>query len=247
VCTLAIAIAADRRWPVVAAANRDERLTRPSEGWALRDAPGAPRYAAPRDLLGGGTWIGLSARGVFAAVTNYHASAAWYPDPTRRSRGELVPLALAGASAREAREALSPVDADRFNPFHLVVADAAEAFVWRYDGESAGFDALGPGLHVVTENAADGSCPRSVLVRDRWPLDPTPARLRELLSIHGPVQTFGDATCIHMDPAYGTRSSAVLRLAADMGASELYAADGPPCTTPLEDRSDLVAALARSA
>ncbi len=55
------------------------------------------------------------------------------------------------------------------------------------------------------------------------------------------------ATCIHMDPVYGTRSSAVLRLAADLAASELYAADGRPCTAPLEDRSDLLAALARTA
>jgi hypothetical protein len=39
----------------------------------------------------------------------------------------------------------------------------------------------------------------------------------------------------------------VLRLAADLASSELYAADGPPCTHPLEDRSALVVALAGSA
>jgi uncharacterized protein with NRDE domain len=247
VCTLAVALGTDRRWPVVVAANRDERLSRPSEGWALRDAPGAPRYAAPRDLLGGGTWIGLSARGVFAAVTNYHASAAWYPDPGRRSRGELVGLALAAPSAAAARQALASPSADAFNPFHLVVADATSAFLWRYDGEAAGFDALGPGLHVVTESAHDGRDPRGELVRSRWPLDPSPARLRALLSIHGPVPTFGGSTCIHMDPAYGTRSSTVLRLAGDLAAAELFTTDGPPCTAALEDRGALIAALARSA
>jgi hypothetical protein len=37
----------------------------------------------------------------------------------------------------------------------------------------------------------------------------------------------------------------VLRLAEDLGASELYASPGRPCTTSLEDLSDLLAALAR--
>ena len=54
------------------------------------------------------------------------------------------------------------------------------------------------------------------------------------------------ATCIHHDPEYGTRSAAVIRLADDLGASELYASSGRPCTTPLDDLSDLLAALARS-
>ena len=76
-------------------------------------------------------------------------------------------------------------------------------------------------------------------------MDPTPARLRELLTVHEPP--LERATCIHRDPEYGTRSSAVLRVAGEVGASELYAADARPCTAPLEDRSDLVAALGRSA
>ena len=54
------------------------------------------------------------------------------------------------------------------------------------------------------------------------------------------------ATCIHRDPEYGTRSAALLRLADDLGASELFASAGRPCTTALEDLSDLLAALARA-
>jgi len=247
VCTLAVAFRTDRRWPIVVAANRDERLARPAEGWALRDAPGAPRYAAPRDTTAGGTWIGLSARGLFAAVTNYHAPVAWYPDPGRRSRGDLVGLALSHPTAATAREALAPLAADAFNPFHLVVADRSSAFLWRYDGGAAAWDALGPGLHVVTERTPDGRCPRGELVRARWPLDASPARLREMLSLHAAAAPAGAETCVHGEPIYGTRSSTVLRVADDLGATELFASDGPPCTAPLEDLSGLVAALARSA
>lgn len=243
-CTLAVAFQVDRRWPIVAAANRDERLGRPSSGWALREGEGG-RYAAPADLVAGGTWMGLSDRGVLAGLTNYHAPHDWYPDAARRSRGEIVALALAAPSAGEARARLAAMDPARWNPFHLLVADARSAFLWRWDGEAAALDELAPGLHVVTERSPDGSCPRGALVRARWPLEPSAERLRELLALHGPDGAA--ATCIHGDPAYGTRSAAVLRLAPELGGSELLVADGRPCTTPFEDRSRLLAALARRA
>jgi hypothetical protein len=63
---------------------------------------------------------------------------------------------------------------------------------------------------------------------------------------HG--RSLGDAACIHLDRHdYGTRSATVLRLAPVLSASDLWVADGRPCTSPLEDRSHLLAALARSA
>jgi uncharacterized protein with NRDE domain len=256
-CTLAVAFQADRRWPIVVAANRDERLARPSETWALRD--GAPvRHAAPRDVEAGGTWIGVSARGVFAAVTNFHVGRP--ADRTKRSRGELVPRALAAPDAAAARAILAALDARAWNPFHLLVADAGQAFLWRFDGEAAALTALGPGLHVVTERSADGVDPRSEVVRARWPLDPAPRRLAELLAQHEPEGAQGRAppapersVCAHPDPRYGTVSSAVLRLPLPAGAArplegaELFVADGAPCRTGFEDRSALLAALARAA
>jgi len=246
-CTLAISLGADRRWPVVVAANRDERTGRPSEGWALRTTPRGARWAGPRDVQAGGTWIGVSARGVVAALTNFHAPLDWYPDLDRRSRGDLVPLALEAGGAAEAEAALAAVDAAAFNPFHLVVADHGHAVLWWYDGERTGLTRLGPGLHLVTETSPHGLGARGDLVRSRWPVDPSPARLRELLTLHAPPHPAGAATCIHMDPHYGTRSSAVLRLTPGLGHAELYAADGRPCLMPLEDRSALLAELARSA
>jgi uncharacterized protein with NRDE domain len=244
-CTLAVAWRVDRRWPIVVAANRDERLGRASEGWAVRDGRGGIRRLAPRDTVAGGTWMGLSSRGVFAGLTNYHAPLAWYPDPSRRSRGEIVDLALSARGAAAARDALRAAPAERFNPFHLLVADGETAFLWWYDGERSALVDLAPGLHVVTERSPDGACPRGDLVRARWPLEPSVARLRELLTVHEAGAPA--ATCIHGDPAYGTRSSAVLRIAADLAASELYAADARPCVAPLEDRSALLADLARTA
>ncbi|MCE7958558.1 MAG: hypothetical protein DYH06_11570, partial [Acidobacteria bacterium ACB2] len=67
------------------AANRDEFLARPAAGPALRDGR-AGAIVAPLDLQAGGTWWGLNAQGVFAAVTNRPAPR---PDPALRSRGQL--------------------------------------------------------------------------------------------------------------------------------------------------------------
>ncbi len=266
-CTLALGFQVDRRWPVIVAANRDEQLDRPSEGWAHRarppardDGPAPPPWAGPLDLQAGGTWVGVSAAGVFAGVTNHFVRLGWTPDPTRRSRGELVPLALAAPSAAEAAAALTGLDAAAWNPFHLVVADARQAFLWWWDGETAALAPLEPGLHVVTERDAEGRGPRAERLRARWPADPSPPRLRELLVHHGAeglegagieklLRTFPttDATCVHGDPVYGTRSSILLRLAPELRASELYVSDVRPCLAPHEDRSELLEHLVRHA
>ncbi len=244
-CTLALAFHADRRWPLVVAANRDERLARASEDWALRESPGAPRHAAPRDAVAGGTWIGVGASGLFAGITNFHASPGHPPDPTRASRGVLVTLTLGQPTAAAARAACAADDPSRYNPFHLVVADAATAFLWWYDGDGSAIEDLGPGLHVATERSPHGRDPRGEALRARWPVDPSPARLGELLGSHALPP--GPGPCIHYGEIYGTRSSAVLRLAPALHHSELYAAGGPPCTTPFEDRSALLVDLARTA
>jgi uncharacterized protein with NRDE domain len=244
VCTLALAFHADRRWPLVVAANRDERLSRPSEDWALRSPPGAPRHAAPRDAVAGGTWIGVGASGIFAGITNFHASPGHPPDPTRRSRGEIVARVLAQPGAAAARALAARTEAAAYNPFHLLVADASSAFLWWYDGEATALEDLGPGLHVATERDPRGRDPRGEALRARWPVDPSPVRLRELLSTHAFPD--GPGVCIHLGELYGTRSSAVIRLAPALHHSELFAADGPPCTTPFEDRSDLLVSLSRS-
>lgn len=252
-CTLALGLQLDRRWPVVVAANRDEHLDRQSEGWALRvlRPPGDERprkaIAAPVDARAGGTWIGVSAHGVFAGVTNHYVRFDGLPDPSRRSRGELVPLALAAGSAAEAAELLRPLDAAEWNPFHLVVADGIGAVLWWYDGEEQGLEPLAPGLHVITETDREGRGARAERLRARWPADPSLPRLRELLVHHGAPPPAGPATCIHGDPICGTRSSAILRLAPDLAASDLYVAEARPCTAPHEDRSDLLGALARQA
>ena len=67
-CTLVFAWQVFTDAPVVAAANRDELLERPSTSPEVVDE--SPRVLAPRDEEAGGTWIGYNEHGVFVAITN---------------------------------------------------------------------------------------------------------------------------------------------------------------------------------
>ncbi len=81
------------------AANRDENTARPAEGWAPR-LYGERRAFAPRDVTLGGTWMGMNDAGMVAAVTNRFGLPR---DPSRRSRGEIVPGLLAHATRPSGR------------------------------------------------------------------------------------------------------------------------------------------------
>ena len=67
-CVIAIAHRVTSRYPLIVAANRDERHarpTRPADWWTDR-----PDILSGRDLVAGGTWLGIGTHGRFAAVTN---------------------------------------------------------------------------------------------------------------------------------------------------------------------------------
>ena len=119
-CLVALAIDQSRRFPLIIAANRDEFFKRPTARlawWATH--PGEPAILGGRDLEGGGTWMGLTAQGRLALVTNHR-------DPGRidlqaPSRGEIVANWLAAREPIDRfwmRTALSG-----YNGFNLIAAD----------------------------------------------------------------------------------------------------------------------------
>jgi len=249
-CTL---IALHRTVPgasLVVAANRDEFLDRPAEGPALRSTPFG-RIAAPLDVEAGGTWFGLSARGVFAAVTNLACAS---PDPGRRSRGLLVMDVLGAGSAREAAEETENLPRGAYNPFNLFVADREEAVAFSYE-ESVRRMGPGGGIFVIGNAALDAPAPPKVgRLRERvaraaaGPADSVLEALADLCRDHEPgARGALDAVCVHTE-RYGTRSSALLRLAAgglQDSRSVFRFADGAPCENGYDDFTFLLRALGR--
>lgn len=119
-CLLALALDAHRRFPLVVAANRDEFFERPAARLAWWQPEGAgPAILGGRDLAAGGTWLGLTAQGRLAMLTNIRDPSR--NDPAAPSRGLIVPQWLSAQERPDrfwARVAMSG-----HNGFNLVAAD----------------------------------------------------------------------------------------------------------------------------
>ncbi len=87
-CLLAVAFQTQIDRPLIVTSNRDEFYRRPTE--PMHWWPDAPILAG-RDAEAGGTWMGLSRSGRFAAVTNFRQLVAGaMPETNALSRGHLV-------------------------------------------------------------------------------------------------------------------------------------------------------------
>lgn len=245
-CTLIVAFRQHPEVPVLVAANRDEVKSRPASG--PRRWPGEG-FVAPRDEEAGGTWLGLTDRGLFVGVTNRFPAERHLH---RRSRGALVVEALRATSASALHRELAAVDPRRYNAFHLLYADAAHAGVTWSDGETLQQASLEPGLHVVTERSLGGDDhARTSLILDAWPRLsthdglPTPEALFGLLASGRAADPLG-GVCVDV-PAldYGTRSSMVLFLRRTLRQSWLFWADGAPDRVPFVERAELLQSLAQ--
>lgn len=225
-------------------ANRDEFYARPS----LPPAVLEPGIVGGRDVVARGTWLGLTPRGLFVAVTNQRTLRP--PDPARHSRGELVLDALRAGSVDRVREHLRSVDGRDYNPFNLLFGDGARLFVsYAREEREIAVEELAPGVIVLAndrvgapeypktqraemllrngtalENILQDHQKHDVNIESAWL---SAEMLREL-----------QALCIHT-PQYGTRSSAIVELSPGLVRSYRHA-DGPPCTTPFVELTALL-------
>ena len=259
-CLLVVLHRAHPDSPLIVAANRDELLAREATAMTVL-ADGPTRVLGGRDHLAGGTWLAINERGVVGGLTNRPAGRR---DPARRSRGEW-PLFLAGfATAAAAAEAFaarfSPAD---FNPGWVLVADTRDLFYIDMTAPGARPARLAPGLHVLENRPLEGPSAKVDLVRRQLEGiesargDELTRRLGALLASHAVPDDAGrrrgladaperpaeaEAACVHLG-AFGTRSSTIVRASPD-GPPRVWSADGPPCTVPLVEVSELWTAAA---
>jgi uncharacterized protein with NRDE domain len=153
-CLVLVVWRAHPRYPCLVAANRDEFHSRPAApaGWW----PGRPQILAGRDLEAGGTWLGLTRTGRFAALTNFR-------DPEQRrvqapSRGALVTSMLeSGATVAEGLAYLRRVGAG-YNGFNLIFSDGERLGI--YESVRGLGRELHPGIYGLSNHLLDTPWPK---------------------------------------------------------------------------------------
>src|SRR5690606_39002826 len=155
--------------PLLLLANRDEfydRPTAPAEWWAEPSG-----IWAGRDLQAGGTWLGVTRSGRFAALTNFRTGKP--PDPEAPSRGELVAAYLSGDMAPGEYADHVMAQAAQYNGFNLVVGEIygtaqRRPAIW-YCGNQPGAEtrALPAGVYGLSNAVLDTPWPKLTRLKAR--------------------------------------------------------------------------------
>jgi uncharacterized protein with NRDE domain len=153
-CLLAVAWQVRPGHRLIVAANRDEFYERPAQ--AAHWWPDHPQVFAGRDLTAGGTWMGSTTDGRFAALTNVRRAEDDEGRTDRPSRGALVSQFLTGTST--ARDYAAAIDVSAYNGFNLLVADAGE--LW-WCGTQGSCELLAPGVYGLSNASLDTPWPKT--------------------------------------------------------------------------------------
>lgn len=142
--------------PLILSANRDEFFCRPSE---IAHIWKKSSIIAGKDLHGGGTWLGTSFSGRFAAITNFPAYKAFLSAPNA-SRGRLVTEFLIGSLSPEEYAAKVSMDRGKYKGFNLIFGDRQSLFY--ITNARPGVEKLNSGVYSLSNSFLDRSCRRSV-------------------------------------------------------------------------------------
>ena len=158
-CLILFAYGRHPRYRLVLAANRDEFYGRPTAAARFWDE--APDLLAGRDLKGGGTWLGVTRAGRFAAITNYREPG--FHEKAAPSRGALVTDFLRGEDEPATYlETLAPTAA-RYNGFNLLIGDVGmqpTAALGYFSNREGHVRMLAPGLYGLSNHLLNTPWPK---------------------------------------------------------------------------------------
>lgn len=222
-CLIVVGWQCNPDYPLVVAANRDEFYARPTalaERW-----PDSPQIIGGRDLEAGGTWLGITESGRFAAVTNVRE-----PDMPQGacSRGALPrDFLLATGSAMDYA---SRLDGTLYSGCNLLLCDGEALVYWtNRDGPPRH---LAAGVYGLSNHLLDSPWPKLVQTREGFRnalhLLPDESAFFELLADRSIVAD-------PLLPATGVSLEWERRLSATFVESEIY---GTRASTLVWQRAD---------
>lgn len=153
-CLIVLAWKTHPEYPLLLLANRDELYSRPTE--ALQAWETQPTVYAGKDVEQQGTWLGMTAQGRLAAVTNLRGSR---ETGGERSRGWLVRDYL--LSRRDPADYLDQIQAEsgQYRGFNLLVGNLRHLM---YTSNQPGIEPrlLTPGIYALSNATLNTSWPK---------------------------------------------------------------------------------------
>ncbi|MDY6903835.1 MAG: NRDE family protein [Thermodesulfobacteriota bacterium] len=153
-CLIFIAYRYVPGYPLIIAGNRDEfydRPTAPLDFW-----PEHPHVAGGVDKQAGGTWLGITREGKFAAITNFRDPGALCSGTP--SRGALVRNYLIGNQQPAGYLETISENADQYNGFNLIAGDKTGIFY--YSNMEGQVRSIPAGLHGLSNHLLNTPWPK---------------------------------------------------------------------------------------
>jgi len=143
-CLILVSLNSHPSFPLIIAANRDEFYARETAPMAWHE--NAPPVLCGTDLKEGGTWMGVTETGRFAALTNHRDPSRVNPEAA--SRGWIVSRFLEGTDEPLAFADTLSKGKNRYNGFNLIFGTVDR--LYHYSNISDAITELAPGLHGVS-------------------------------------------------------------------------------------------------
>jgi uncharacterized protein with NRDE domain len=153
-CLILFAYDCHPKYKLVVAANRDEFYNRPALPAAFW--PDNPFILAGKDLQQGGTWMGITTSGRFAALTNYRDPSHY--NPQSPSRGYLVQNYLNSNAAPESYIENLDNGGAEYNGFNLLVGNYDTLYY--YSNQEKIIKKVEKGIHGLSNSLLDVEWPK---------------------------------------------------------------------------------------
>lgn len=153
-CLLLFSYKSHPEYKLILAANRDEFYDRPSSSAQFWDED--KNILAGKDLKEGGTWLGITRSGRFAAITNYRDMKTI--KTSAPSRGSLTKRFLSSEILPDeyGKELLS--SASLYNGYNLIFGDSSGFFY--FSNKSLKLIRLSPGIYGLSNHLLDTPWPK---------------------------------------------------------------------------------------
>jgi len=148
-CLLLVSYKNHPKYKLIIAANRDEFYNRPAE--PAKFWKEYPNLLGGKDLQAGGTWLGITKEGRFAAITNYRDIKNLKKDAP--SRGELLTGFLTGSDTPKNYSEILLNSADVYNGFNLLYSDQNKFYY--FSNQTKKPVKLEPGIYGLSNHLLD--------------------------------------------------------------------------------------------